>query len=88
MSKQNSTEMSIEEAVERCNELIKKEHECWIGITNQKAIETVLNMLKEQKDTILQQEFVINECTTELEKKDKIINKAINEKCRELEWIE
>lgn len=39
-----------EKAIERCNKLIETEHSNWIGITNQKAIETVLNMLKE-KDT-------------------------------------
>ena len=49
-----------EKAIERCNKLIETEHSNWIGITNQKAIETVLNMLKE-KDT-------------ELEKKDKMID--------------
>lgn len=37
-----------EEAIERCNKLIETEHSNWIGISNQKAIETVLNMLKEQ----------------------------------------
>lgn len=37
-----------EKAIERCNKLIETEHSNWIGITNQKAIETVLNMLKEK----------------------------------------
>lgn len=34
-----------EKAIERCKELIKPEHSNWIGITNQKAIETVLNLI-------------------------------------------
>lgn len=37
-----------DKAIERCNKLIETEHSNWIGITNQKAIETVLNMLKEK----------------------------------------
>lgn len=37
-----------QEAVKRCNKLIETEHSNWIGISNQKAIETVLNMLKEK----------------------------------------
>lgn len=39
--------MNKEEAIERCNELIKKKHENWIGITNQIAIEMILNRLNE-----------------------------------------
>lgn len=41
--------MNIEKATERCNQLIKPEHANWIGISNQKAIETVLSEL-EKKD--------------------------------------
>ena len=37
-----------DKAIKRCNKLIETEHSNWIGITNQKAIETVLNMLKEK----------------------------------------
>ena len=37
-----------DKAIERCNKLIETEHSNWIGISNQKAIETVLNMLKEK----------------------------------------
>ena len=47
-------------AIERCNELIKESHSCWIGITNQVAIQTVLNLIEKQK--------------AEIEKKDKIID--------------
>lgn len=53
-----------DKAIKRCNKLIETEHSNWIGITNQKAIETVLNMLKE-KDT-------------EIEKKDKMIDLIID----------
>lgn len=49
-----------DKAIERCNKLIETEYSNWIGITNQKAIETVLNLLKE-KDA-------------EIEKKDKMID--------------
>lgn len=49
----------IQEAIERCEELIKPEHACWIGISNQIAIETALNYietlekeLKEKSDFI------------------------------------
>lgn len=38
--------------IERCKELIKKEHECWIGITNQLAIKELLEKLK-KKDKII-----------------------------------
>lgn len=41
-----------EKAIERCNKLIETEYSNWIGITNQKAIETVLNMLKEKEAEI------------------------------------
>ena len=41
-----------DKAIERCNKLIETEHSNWIGITNQKAIETVLNMLKEKDEEI------------------------------------
>ncbi len=37
-----------DKAIERCNNLIRKEHSSWIGISNQKAIEKLLNMLKEK----------------------------------------
>lgn len=49
-----------DKAIERCNKLIETEYSNWIGITNQKAIETVLNMLKEKE--------------AEIEKKDKMID--------------
>lgn len=41
-----------ERAIERCNKLIETKHSNWIGISNQKAIETVLNMLKEKDKEI------------------------------------
>lgn len=36
------------EAIERCKQLIKVEHANWIGISNQVAIETVLNLIEKQ----------------------------------------
>lgn len=53
-----------DKAIERCNKLIETEYSNWIGITNQKAIETVLNMLKEKDE--------------EIEKKDKMIDLIID----------
>ena len=41
-----------EKAIERCNELIKPEHSNWIGISNQVAIETVLNLIDKQNKVI------------------------------------
>ena len=39
--------MELEQAIERCKELTKSEHDKWIGLTNQEAIETVLQALEE-----------------------------------------
>lgn len=44
--------MTEEKAIDRCNELIKSKHANWIGISNQNAIETVLNMIKEKDKKI------------------------------------
>ena len=70
-----------EKAIERCNKLIETEHSNWIGISNQKAIETVLNMLKEKDNIIEGKECVIetqahNEevLLNTLKKKDKMID--------------
>ena len=41
-----------EKAIERCNQLIKVEHANWIGISNQVAIETVLNLIQTQQEEI------------------------------------
>ena len=40
------------EAIERCRELIKDAHKEWIGISNQNAIETILNLIDEQQKEI------------------------------------
>lgn len=37
---------NIEKDINRCKELIKDKHKEWIGITNQKAIENLLNAYK------------------------------------------
>lgn len=61
-------------AIERCKELIKKEHECWIGITNQLVIKELLDKLEET-------EYLYNKALNDLvkakkenKKKDKIID--------------
>lgn len=57
-----------EEAIERCKELIKETHAGWIGISNQKAIKTILSMLEEKDkqielmaETIMEDENVMCE---------------------------
>lgn len=40
---------SIKEDIEKCKELIKDKHKEWIGLTNQKSIENILNDLKKYK---------------------------------------
>ena len=52
--------MTEEKAIDRCNELIKSEHANWIGLSNQNAIETVLNMLKEKDKEIKKLKKFIN----------------------------
>lgn len=54
--------MDIEKAKNRCNELIKVEHANWIGISNQEAIQTVLNEL-DKKDKII--DILLNEAAKE-----------------------
>lgn len=75
-----------EKAIERCNKLIETEHSNWIGISNQKAIETVLNMLKEKDTEIekLKRDFkIVDEECSRLERKeakqDKMIDLMVEE---------
>ncbi len=49
-----------EKTIKRCEELIKPEHANWIGISNQIAIETVLNMLKEKDKEIAKKDKIID----------------------------
>jgi hypothetical protein len=77
-------------AIERCKELIKATHSCWIGLSNQKAIKTVLNIL-EKKDKEIQYQKEINKTEQnrhkqtekslkgQLQKKDKIIDLMVEE---------
>lgn len=44
--------MELEEAKERCKKLVEAKNASWIGISNQKAINTVLTEL-EKKDKII-----------------------------------
>lgn len=62
-----------DKAMERCNKLIETEHSNWIGITNQKAIETVLNMLKENSAEIHQKNTELAEKNAEIEKYKKLL---------------
>lgn len=41
-----------EKAIERCNQLTKLEHANWIGISNQKAIKTILSLIQKQQEEI------------------------------------
>ena len=73
--------MSIEKATERCKALTNPEQGCWIGISNQKAIEIVLEELENKQDdiNILQAQRDSMECQFKqalltLEHKDQIIN--------------
>ena len=52
--------MDIEQATERCNQLIKAEHANWIGISNQIAIETVLSELEKKEAIINEMAKTIN----------------------------
>ena len=44
---------NIEKDIERCKELIKDKHKEWIGITNQKAIENLLNAYERLQNKLL-----------------------------------
>ena len=72
-----------EEAIERCNKLIETEHSNWIGITNQKAIETVLNMLKENSAEIQQKNTELAEKNAEIEKYKKLLADNYSIKAKE-----
>ena len=72
--------MTEEKAIDRCNELIESGHANWIGLSNQNAIETVLNMLKEKdkeinrkSSTIKALQCALHERTEERDRKDYII---------------
>ena len=43
--------MLTEEAIKRCKELIKPVHSNWIGLTNQKAIEMILDIIEKYKNS-------------------------------------
>ena len=58
--------MSIEEATERCKALTNPEQGCWIGISNQKAIETVLSELEKK-------EAIINEMAKDIKSADEFL---------------
>lgn len=72
-----------EEIIKRCEQLIKPEHANWIGISNQKAIKELLNMLKEKDKEIENIKYIKNSfdyvVQKETEKKDEIIEKLEKE---------
>lgn len=75
-------------ALERCKELIKENHSCWIGLSNQDAINTILQLLEKQNTEIKEMREECKVCVVrndlhnyieEAEKKDKIIDKMAEE---------
>ena len=59
--------MDIEKATERCKALTNAEQGCWIGISNQKAIETVLSELEKK-------EAIINEMAKDIKSADEFLD--------------
>lgn len=77
--------MSIEKATERCKALTNPEQGCWIGISNQKAIETVLSELEriqneKELHIKLEQQYKKEylDLKAELEKKENIIKALVD----------
>ena len=66
-----------EKAIERCKELIKPEHSNWIGISNQKAIETVLNLIDKQNKELNKLKSKNKELLRKLRNRVKENNKLI-----------
>ena len=58
--------MNIEKATERCKALTNPEQGCWIGISNQKAIETVLSELEKKEAIINEIARYIDKITEEI----------------------
>ncbi len=66
--------MNIEQALERCNELIKAAHANWIGISNQIAIRKILNYEEIMQKELIETKEHNRQLALELEKKDKEID--------------
>ena len=64
-------------AIERCNQLRQVEHANWIGISNQLAIITVLNLIEKQQAEIEKKDKIIDEMAEYLS----IIRDCPNEDC-------
>lgn len=77
---------SIEEAIKRCDELIKVKHSQWIGITNQNAIKTVLDNLEALCDMQRSADKEI-ENAKKINEEHQKINRELREKVIELEEI-
>lgn len=63
-------------AIERCNELKKDCHKEWIGISNQVAIDIVLNLLEKQQEEIAEKKESIIEMAKVIQE---LCNKYVNE---------
>ena len=88
-------------AIERGKELIKETHSCWIGLSNQEAIKTVLNLSEKQKAEIEDKQDEINvleaqrdsienqfeQAKAEIEKKDKMIDLMAKELVKAHKWF-
>ena len=80
------------EEIERCKELIKIEHANWIGMSNQNAIEIVLNLIEKQQSEMFKLQAKADrlkvardnwkktfyQAKAEIEKKDKMIDEMAN----------
>ena len=51
---------NIEKDVERCKQLIRKEHANWIGISNQLAIAHIVDRIKELEENSIPKQKVID----------------------------
>lgn len=69
--------MTNEQAVERCHQLLEGKHSNWIGLSNQRAISMLIDMLKERNK-------IINEQLKENVKLQKELNEE-NKRCMILE---
>lgn len=76
--------MELSEAIERCKELIKSEHDRWIGLTNQEAICVVLRELESARKFIDEEEETIVEKNNKIcELEYKLANSISKDKIKE-----
>ena len=70
---------NIEKDIKRCEELIKKEHANWIGISNQLAIAHVVDRVKELEEENYVQKIALLENSVPKQKVKDILQKNRNE---------